>query len=156
MECELCGKSIVSAIPVKIEGSTVEVCGSCAQYGERVTKKKKSFQPPSWQPQSRRRPSNLRKDDELELFEDYPQIIKSAREKRGMNQEQLGKLLKERASVINRIEGGKMKPDSKLINKLENTLGIKIKGKIETEKIVSTGSTNRELTLGDMVKIKKI
>ncbi|MFQ5815116.1 MAG: multiprotein bridging factor aMBF1 [Candidatus Hydrothermarchaeaceae archaeon] len=156
MECEICGRTVVKRFPVEIEGSVMRVCGSCARFGKRVKERKTIAHTSTRHPPSRTRRSTAGRDFvESELLDQYQSMIRAARERMGMTQEQLGKLISERESVINRIEGGKMKPDAKLIHKLERTLGVKITGKMEIEKIPAKRPVKRELTLGDVVKIKK-
>jgi putative transcription factor len=61
-----------------------------------------------------------------ELVDDYHKRIQQARSKLGWNQEQLGQKINERKSVISKIENKSMKPDDKLVRKLEKALGIKL------------------------------
>ncbi len=156
MECELCGREVGKRFSVKIEGSTMEVCGGCVRYGEKITVQKAFIRAPSWQSPMRKTSSTPVKDlMESDLFDDFPNIIRVARERKGMTQEQLGKMINERESVINRMESGKMRPDEKLIRKLESTLNVKITGKVEGEKVSAQKPVKKELTLGDVVEIKR-
>jgi putative transcription factor len=155
MECEICGKTALKRVPVKIEGSIMNVCGSCARFGERVKEGKKTIYTAPRMPRKTKTTSVIWNAQEVELLENYASLIRAARESMGMTQEQLGKEINERESVINRIEGGKMKPDAKLIRKLERTLGVKITGKVKGEKIPLKKSVKSRLTLGDVVEIKK-
>lgn len=68
---------------------------------------------------------------EKELVEDYHKRIQQARDNLGWNQEQLGQKINERKSVISKIENKSMKPDDKLVRKLEKALGIKLMEIIE-------------------------
>lgn len=155
MECEICGKAIERALRVKIEGTIMRVCESCARFGQQVEEKR--FIPRT----AFRRPMGgvvttiPREEAALDLLDDYPGIIRRERERRGLTQEQLGRLVNERESVIVRIESGKMKPDEKLIRKLEQALRVKITGKVEGEKVSAPKPSKTELTLGDVVEIKK-
>ena len=63
---------------------------------------------------------------EKELVEDYHKRIQQARNQLGWNQEQLGQKINERKSVISKLENKSMKPDDKLVRKLEKALGIKL------------------------------
>lgn len=156
MECELCGREVGKRFSVKIEVSTMEVCGGCVRYGEKITAPKAFIRGPSGQSPIRKTSSTPIKDFMgPDLFDDFPNIIRVTRERKGMTQEQLGKLINERESVINRMESGKMRPDEKLIRKLESTLHVKITGKVEGEKVSAQRPDKRELTLGDVVKIKR-
>ncbi len=153
MECEICGRSVESIAKVRIEGAVMQVCDRCARYGERVEARVRPIS----------RAPTLRYDygggplpgEELEFVESFSAIIRDARESKGLKQEELGKLINERASVITRIEGGKMKPDLELAKKLERVLGVKILAvrKEAAEELVR--GRKEELTLGDVVKVKK-
>ena len=91
-----------------------------------------------------------------EVIEDYNAVIRDAREKRGWSREELAEKLYEKASVVSRIETGKMIPDIKLARKLEKTLNIKLIEKqehMETEEMRSAAS--KGATIGDIARIKK-
>ena len=68
---------------------------------------------------------------EKELVEDYHKRIQQSRNQLGWNQEQLGQKINERKSVISQLENRSMKPDDKLVRKLEKALGIKLMEVIE-------------------------
>ena len=68
---------------------------------------------------------------EKELVEDYHKRIQQARNNLGWNQEHLGQKINERKSVISKLESRSMKPDDKLVRKLEKALGIKLMEVIE-------------------------
>lgn len=68
---------------------------------------------------------------EKELVDDYHKRIQQARDKLGWNQEQLGQKINERKSVISKLENRSMKPEDKLVRKLEKALGIKLMEVIE-------------------------
>jgi putative transcription factor len=63
---------------------------------------------------------------EKELVDDYHKRIQQARNDLGWNQEILGQKINERKSVISKLENKSMKPDDRLIRKLEKALGIKL------------------------------
>ncbi|MEE8167822.1 MAG: multiprotein bridging factor aMBF1 [Candidatus Hydrothermarchaeales archaeon] len=151
MECEICGKSIERAVSVKIEGTLMRTCGACSKLGE-LKEERKSFIPRS---KTFKRPVAVDAKAEVDFVEGYPELIRCAREKRNLTQEELGKLINERASVIARLEAGRMMPDLKLTKKLERVLGIKILDKSEAEPVKAGEATRGELTIGDVIKIKK-
>lgn len=159
MRCELCGKYIEEGKKVKIEGSTVVTCNKCSSYGEVVEKvkmpqeKKKPPSPPTKKEISR---EELKIEKEEEVIEDFPEKIKKGRAKKDMKQEKLGKKINEPASLIRRMESGKFKPSPDLARKIEKALGIKLLKEYEEADFGDKGtSSKRELTLGDMVVVKK-
>ena len=95
----------------------------------------------------------------LELVEDFNIRVRQAREKQGMSHEDLGRKIREKVSVLRKIESGKMIPDNRLINKLEHALKTKLLVPFSEPKLQIEGlSSPREATLGDVVlqKGKKV
>ncbi len=58
------------------------------------------------------------------LREDFSSVIKNARESLGITQEELGRKINEKPSMIGHLENGSMKPDDILAKKLEHFLKI--------------------------------
>ncbi len=73
------------------------------------------------------------------LREDYSKAIKSTREALGITQEDLGRKINVKPSVISHLEVGSMKPDDLLAKKLEHFLKIELFVPIEDE--LSTDSS---------------
>ena len=169
MECEICGKPIEGKpIRTKIDGSVLEVCKECSKYGrvqrdtplERkfVSRNKKGNPQNKNRSQSRNQGAQRRRREEPmdELAEDFNVIVRQARESKGWTREELGAKINERVSVINRIESGKMEPDSKLAKKLEKTLNITLIEKYDDMSLESfKSSASGPNTLGSIVKIKR-
>ena len=91
-------------------------------------------------------------DTSQELVEDYADIIRQAREKRGLSTEELGLKINEKESFLKKIEAGKTAPTELLISKLEHFLKIKLLVPAPDEKTAHTTAKapSRELTLGDL------
>ena len=91
------------------------------------------------------------------MTENYHTKIRQAREKLGLSHEELGKKINEKASVLRKLETGKMTPNNILVTKLEHVLKIKLLVPISEEKIPqqTPKSPNRELTLGDLIQLNK-
>ncbi len=70
-----------------------------------------------------------------------------------LNREEFAKRIKEKESVIRRVESEEMTPDDALIQKIEKFLGIKLR-KIYEEKPVRKKEIKEKLTLGDVVEVK--
>lgn len=162
MNCEICGKELGEhhTLKVKIDGTLMTVCENCSKFGTIQKEPPKPKKPVNKIQNNapRRPPSNYRRRDDLvdELVEDYNILIRESREKKNWSREKLAAEIYEKASVVNRIESGKMTPDTKLIKKLEKTLNIKLLEKYDDmglEDFKNKSSTG--FTLGDMVKIKR-
>ena len=67
------------------------------------------------------------------LREDFSKAIKNARETLGMTQEELGRRISEKPSVISHLEVGSMKPNDVLAKKLEHFLKIQLFVPVEDE-----------------------
>lgn len=116
MECEVCGKGKIAYYAI-IEGATLGVCRMCAKYSNAV-KPIVEKQPPS---------ASTKEEGIVELIDDYGKKIKEARERKGMNVEELAKKINEKVGYLERIEKERTTPDEKLIRKLERELGIKLR-----------------------------
>ncbi|UCD93109.1 MAG: TIGR00270 family protein [Methanobacteriota archaeon] len=88
------------------------------------------------------------------LVSDYGSRIREARTKMGLSQEELGKKINEKWSVINKLETGDMRPDDKLVTKLERTLGVVLREKFTPEK-VDKRESRQALTIGDLIREEK-
>jgi putative transcription factor len=91
----------------------------------------------------------------LELVGDVGQQVRQAREGLGLSHEDLGRKIRERVSVLRKIESGKMVPDLALAEKLEHTLRIKLRVPASEPKVQPVLSSKpRGTTLGDLVQFK--
>ncbi len=91
----------------------------------------------------------------MELVDDYHEVVRTAREDRGWSQAELGMKIKEKESLVHRIETKSIRPSTKVAKKLEKTLNIKLfenVGDIDVEQKVSL---SQGLTIGDIIKFKK-
>jgi len=92
-----------------------------------------------------------------ELIEGYAGKIRVAREKLGLNHEDLGKKINEKASLLRHVETGKVAPNNQLANKLEHALKIQLMVPVADEKSNAQvhRAVNEEMTLGDLVEFKE-
>jgi putative transcription factor len=158
MQCEICGSDIKgNPIRVTVEGTVLDVCGKCARYGTPSDK---------WTPVSRKLAPvektifthKPRRDafDKLEgeIIPDYAQVIKKARESRGLTLEGLALKIMEKSALLRKIEREELVPEDAVRKKLETELNIKL-----TEKVSSQdqrgGGFIRGTTLGDVAIIRK-
>ncbi len=158
MICELCGKDVPRLHRVIIEGVVLNVCDECAKFGKEIkgneVPKDVKYLPPEIireRIERRRRRRDRTLEEEEILVEDYPERIRDAREKLHLTQEDLAKIILEKKTVISKIERGEMRPDEKLIKKLEKALHIKLKEKVTTVHREEKKKV-RGLTLGDMLE----
>jgi putative transcription factor len=147
-ECEVCGRAARRLVETSIEGSVMRTCYECSKLGTRVRVKKPSRKPPL-------RFHRAAKERVLEPRPGYGELLRARREELGLTQEELGKRLNEKTSVIARLEAERMMPSEALARKIERHLGIRILEEVEEPEIRSSGAKTGELTLGDVVKIKR-
>lgn len=157
MDCEVCGNGIRGkAVQVRIEGSLMRTCERCAKFGTQEHqwsehRQERSIAPRVFRPQPRLAQPVVESD----IVENYAELIRHAREKAGLTQEDFGKKINEKASIIARLESRAMVPSTKLARKLEKALGIKLLEKAEEAEVKDSGRGDSELTIGDMINIKK-
>ncbi|MDR3222767.1 MAG: multiprotein bridging factor aMBF1 [Methanobrevibacter sp.] len=170
MRCEICGEIIKDDEPIKIkiDGSIMDVCTNCTKFGKvqktiptpKVVIKKSQTANIN---KKTNKNINLKKSNSIandepkdELVEEYNIIIKNKREFQGLSRDELSSKINEKASVIARVESGKMIPDIKLARKFEKALKITLIeaiGKFDLKE--SLKADDIKPTLGDIVKIKK-
>ena len=122
LTCEVCGNPIRGQPNrVEIDGAVLLVCANCAKRGTPVGSpaEAKRTQPPRMPPDEGMNPA-------FEVDPDYPTIVKTAREKLGLTQEQLGRTINVKPSVIHHVETGKMKPDLALARTLMHQLKVNL------------------------------
>ncbi len=159
MNCDICGREIVGpAFKVKVEGAKMLVCRSCQHLGEPYQEDPIIQQPrPGVVRLPRipvRRPAELpREIQELDIAENFADIIRKRRMKLGISQEDLANRVKEKLSVIQKIEMGKIAPETRLCRELQHELKIKLLVPRKEEPSPKTAAPS-EITLGDIIKIK--
>lgn len=162
MRCEVCGRKIYSdPFRAVIEGAKLTVCNECAKHGKIIYEEAAANQKPARKPfvpiTVKKKVAKATVDTTREIVEGYDSKIRRAREKLGLSHEELGKKINEKASVISKIETGKMTPNNQLVTKLEHMLKIKLLVPVAEEKATQHVPfvKNRELTLGDLIQLKK-
>jgi len=160
LNCDVCGETILgSPMKVIIEGARVVVCHRCAKLGKpyveppprRVSQRASAVR---YSPRPTR--SVTRQDlDEFEVVEGYGTKIREARERMGLTQQDLATRVKERLSIIQKAESGKIVPDMRLCHELEHSLRIvlltpRVEVPTSTDTVAAPG-----LTLGDVVRVKQ-
>lgn len=152
MGCDMCGKETKLFI-TRIEGSELKLCKQCSVYGEIV----RPVQAPA-PPAKRPTPIQRAEEETVEMIvQDYAEKIKRAREKSGLKQEDFARKINEKASLVHKMESGRFKPSLKLAKKLESSLGIKLIEEFKQSEMptFSTKSKSMDLTVGDLINIKK-
>jgi len=132
--CEVCGAPLrASPNRVEIDGAIMVVCNNCARLGKQVGPAAPAVSVisnrvvrPNPVQNALRTMAQRPTEQEYELDPDSHLLIRQAREKFGFSQEQLGKLINEKPSVIRMVESKKLKPDITLTRKLMHELKINL------------------------------
>lgn len=165
MQCEVCGRRIMGK-PYKavIEGAKMTVCSKCAKlaseyWEEKLKRRAKTVAKPvarTLQGFPMKRAPSTPLTATLELVDDYSLRVRRARESLGLSHEDLGRKIREKVSVLRKIESGKMVPNHGVAEKLEHALKVKLLVPPAEPKVPLTiPSHPREITLGEMIQVKK-
>ncbi len=161
MFCEICGREIVGK-PARslVEGARLIVCQQCSSLGTRLPSFPDRPARPVIAPSHTHAPiEKLPKAvEESDLIEEYPTAVKEARAKLGLSQQDLAFKAKEKVTVIQKIEIGKMLPTMRLAKELEHILRIRLlvpRDELDIPAPPRRRSTLPEVTLGDVALVRR-
>ncbi len=120
LSCEVCGAEVRFPVAVEIDGAVLNVCNSCARMGRKLKKAETG----KGTPREVRQVTSP--EPEFDIDPEYSSKVRTTREKLGLSQEQLGKMINVKPSVISHIETGRLKPDLILARKLMHALKINL------------------------------
>lgn len=185
MSCEICGNEIRGrGVKIIVEGARLTVCRECADLGDRVKEESRgrmvvksasgrqgtttAKNPPAARPppslplpgQAPARPQKPRASEEnQEIVDDYAGIVKKARG--AMTTDEFAASLGEKATVIQKIEAGKLKPTLKLAKRIEKRYRVKLVHQrdaaedLEDVVLKPEKKVDYSPTLGDFIKERK-
>lgn len=155
MRCEVCGEEIRGQPHRRvIEGGRLTVCGRCAGFGSSEwspnmpSRRRRGGSPPP----PRRPRSEVEATEGLELIQNYGTTIKKARQKKRLTIEDFARMIKEKESVIKKLEKEDLNPDRKLIRKLENALNLKLLETSTPTAVPVARKASSGRTMGDIWK----
>ena len=155
MLCEMCGAESASLEPRKVSGSVLRVCISCAGMGKQTSHRESASQRAFVAQTLEKRVQKTRykeiSSDEKVLVRNFGDIVRKAREKKGLDHQSLAMKISEKKSIITSVESGNMKPNEKLIKKLENFLKINIMEEVEETSSSYSPVLKKNLTMGDLI-----
>lgn len=160
--CEMCSRETNEPTTIKVEGALLRVCSNCVSFGNVVEERKTSAAKRSSQTRSAARNrssrggSRSKKEDEDKevLIDNYGSVIKRARMKKKITQDQLSSLTGVSQAFIRSIENENMRPTDKVARKLEQELDITLFESLGPELEHQEKSDKKGLTVGDIVNIK--
>lgn len=112
---------------IAIGSSKLQVCKRCTAYGTVIAVDKKVPTPGEPAPLAKAKKRLYEQMDqeleaELEIGEEFGKRIKAAREKAGLKQTELAKLINEKQSVVRKIENEEIIPSKEVWAKIERVL----------------------------------
>jgi len=155
MLCEMCGAESVNLESRKISGSVLKVCASCAGMGEKANHREsvghRAFVAQTLEKREQKiRYKDISSDDTI-LVNNFGSKIRKAREKKGIDHKTLALRISEKKSIITSVEAENMKPNEKLIKKLEIFLSIKLTEEIEESTSSFSSKGKKAMTMGDLL-----
>ena len=149
----MCGKED-RLFKTEVEGTELSVCKACSKYGKIIA-------PVRVKVKEERKPEKVieeveetGKDVKFAIVDDYANIIKRAREKLGIKQEDFAKKIGEKESLVHKIETGHFEPSIGLAVKIERFLKIKLIEQYEESHIDKKEVESAGFTIGDILKTK--
>jgi len=134
--CELCGKN-AELYRALVEGTELSVCEACSMYGRVLA-------------------SAPAEKEIIEIIvPDFFERIRKKRQALGLKQDEFGKLISEKESIVHKLETGGIRPSLETAKKLERILKIKLVEILEEEGLPTKRGGSDQFTLGDVVRIRK-
>ena len=156
MLCEMCGAESALLTSRKISGSVLKVCSSCSASGSEPTHREsvghRAYVAQTLQKRNMKTRYREIEPDETILVSDYGVVVRQAREKSGLDHATLASKISEKKSIVASVESGNMRPNEKLIKKLENFLKIKLTENVESDPGLTSKKSSKSLTMGDLLK----
>src|SRR3989344_4859125 len=143
--CDMCGRQ-GGLVTAEVEGVEMNVCQNCARYGT-VRRKPDAV---------RVSPQKMHKEQPFRVTHHYAGVLRQAREKQGLSQEDFARFLQERESIIAKWEQGRMQPSVEVARRLEKTLGVMlVEEELEQAFVQEKIPKGDGFTLGDFMKVRK-
>jgi len=131
--CEICGIQIIdNGERVYVEGNLLTVCKACSKRGKPSNNQQNIQRKLPARPKKIERLDKITFEDSSILAKNFSEVIRNSRMSKGLTHEQLGLLIKERASLLRKIESGSLKPDEELTKKLERFFRINLYTEVDS------------------------
>ena len=152
----MCGSESASLEPRKVSGSVLRVCISCAGMGKQTSFREsvghRAFVAQTLEKREQKtRYKDISSDNKV-LITNFGDVVRKAREKKGLDHVSLAMKISEKKSIITSVESGNMKPNEKLIKKLENFLKVSLMEDVSDSSPSSySAASKKNLTMGDLI-----
>ena len=155
MLCEMCGAESASLESRKVSGSVLRVCTSCAGMGKQTSYREsvghRAFVAQTLEKREQKTRYKEISSDEKVLVSNYGSVVRKARERKGLDHAALALKIAEKKSIITSIESENMRPNEKLIQKLENFLKINLMEEVVVSSSSYSSGKKKNLTMGDLI-----
>jgi len=162
LRCELCGNKIEGAVHhVIVEGSRMTVCSDCSRFGSgewkpEPPKPRKAVKASGTALTPRQGPSgDMAREEGLRVVPDYSQVIRRGRERMGLSIEELSSKAGLKASQMRKVEAGKLVLSLREARLLGHILRVSLITEEAPAKPQVRGQRLPELTLGDVVEVRR-
>lgn len=150
MDCEMCGRE-EAVVRASIEGSVLAVCAGCGKYGKSVGRVQAPLTAKAAKIEEKPAP-----EEETEfIVANFGPLLKQKREQLGLKQDEFAQKIAVKESILHKMETGHFQPSLNDARRIEKALGIRLVEKIEAAESLAPQAKKDQLTLGDMIKIKK-
>lgn len=148
---------------VEIDHVELYACPKCARFGKPVIHrpKKRIIRPdPRSQPIKKPQQRQIKppKKDFLHdkiLVDRYGLLIQEARHKLGLGRAEFAHMIKEKETLLARIEAEKVLPTDRVVAKIERELDIDLKTEITDEGSIIEDFIPKSTTIGSIARIKR-
>lgn len=158
MDCDMCGRE-QAALKASVEGSVLSVCEGCSKFGKVVGR---IVMAASAKKKEEKAAFAIAEDEAEFVVANFGQLLKQKREELGrkkedgfMKLEDFAKLIAVKESVLHKMETGAAKPSIEEARRIGKMLGLKLLEKVEAVESIVPEPKKDQLTLGDMIKIRK-
>ena len=149
MDCDMCGRE-QATLKAAVEGSVLSLCDGCSKFGKivgRITVAGTGLK--------RKEEKKAAEEDSEFIVTNFGSLLKQKRESLGLKQEEFAKKIAVKESVLHKMETGAMKPGIEEAKRFEKLLGLRLIEKADMAEGVVPQPKKDQLTLGDLIKIKK-
>lgn len=157
MDCDMCGRE-QAVLKASVEGSVMSLCDGCSKFGKVVGRLQSAITV-----KKKEEKTVAVAEDETEfVVANFGQLLKQKREELGkkmedsfMKLEDFAKMISVKESVLHKMETGTYKPNVEEARRIGKLFGLKLVEKVEEVESLVPEPKKDQLTLGDMIKIKK-
>lgn len=141
----------------------MRVCQGCMRFGKPVPEPAASraqsapaarMEKGLRQRQARMSERRAALETDEELVPDFGDRVRRARQSKRLKVEDVARAINEKASLIHKVEAGTFHPDPVVTAKLERSLGVRLREKVED---IHPGAAGPQggITIGDLIRMQK-